>query len=550
MTAEELRELLEALIAGGENEVVEFKDANDNFKTTRIGEYFSALANEANLRGAEAGWLVFGVDDKSREIIGTSYREEADRLDSLKQQMNDGTEPRVTFRAIHVLDYDGRRVVLFEIPPAPRGIPIAWNGHYYGRSGESLGALDMTELDEVRNQTAATDWTAAVVPDTSLEHLDPAALARARAGFAERYPRLADEIATWSDEVFLEKVRLTLGGKLTRSAILLLGRKESAYLLSPHMAELTWKLSGEETAYEHFGLPFLLTATRLVERIRNVQIRLNPPNELIYREIEKYNPAGLHEALYNCIAHQDYRHNARVVVIERIDRVEFISVGEFYDSTPETYMLAERVPHRYRNPFLVAAMTELNLIDHMGNGIHRIVTQQVKRFLPLPDYDLSEPGEVKLTVYGAVIDSAYSQLLMVRSDLSVEDVLALDRVQKRLPITSDVAERLRRAKLIEGRKPNLRVTAAVADATNTRAAYIRTRGQADTFYRKQVMDYLEEFGSASRAEVDQLLYPQLSDALDPDQKRNKVKNLLAGMRQDGLIRNAGTRPSPKWVLDR
>jgi len=48
-------------------------------------------------------------------------------------------------------------------------------------------------------------------------------------------------------------------------------------------------------------------------------------------------------------------------------------------------------------------MTDLNLIDHLGYGIHRIVRDQVRRFLPLPDYDLDEhPGEVRLTIPGAV----------------------------------------------------------------------------------------------------------------------------------------------------
>ncbi len=548
MSPEELQQILDELVAAGESEVVEFKRAGNDYNTDKIGEYFSALANEANLRGTEAAWLVFGVDDKTRDVVGTDYRKDRARLDSLKLQINHSTDPRVSFREIHVLDQAGGRVILFEIPPAPRGFPIAWKGDYRARAGESLIPLGLAKQDEIRNQAIATDWTAATVATATLEHLDPEALARARQGFSERSPRLVDQIAGWDDATFLAKARLTLDGRLTRAALLLLGRDTSVHLLSPHMAELTWKLTGAESAYEHFAVPFLLNATKLVNRIRNIQIRFHPPNELIYREIEKYNESGLHEALYNCIAHQDYRKHSRVIVTERIDRVEFISVGDFYDQTPDAYMLSERVPRRYRNPFLVAAMTELNLIDHMGNGIHRIVDQQRKRFLPLPDYDLSTPGEVKLTVFGAVIDEAYSRLLMARDDLPLEDVLALDRVQKHLPINTEAAARLRKAKLVEGRKPHLRVAAAIADAAGTRAEYIRTRGQDDAFYIKQITDYLDKFSSASRADIDALLLTQLSDALDAEQKRNKVGNLLGKMRDAGTIHNDGSRTKPKWVL--
>ena len=50
----DLQSLLPSLIAGWEGECVEFKEANDNFPTSDIGKYFSALANEANLRGVES----------------------------------------------------------------------------------------------------------------------------------------------------------------------------------------------------------------------------------------------------------------------------------------------------------------------------------------------------------------------------------------------------------------------------------------------------------------------------------------------------------------
>lgn len=193
-----------------------------------------------------------------------------------------------------------------------------------------------------------------------------------------------------------------------------------------------------------------------------------------------------------------------MIVTEHIDRLEFISVGEFFDQTPEDYMLSERVPRQYRNPFLVTAMTELNLIDHLGNGIHRIVADQRRRFLPMPDYDLNNPTEVKLTIHGAVIDEAYTQLMMVRTDLSLEDVLALDRVQKNLPVSSDAAARLKRAHLVEGRRPHLHVSAVVAAAADTKADYIRRRAQDDEHYARLITDYLTTFGQATRQDITNL----------------------------------------------
>ena len=344
--------------------------------------------------------------------------------------MQQSIDQGLTIREIYEVERDGKRVVLLEIPAAPRGIPISWKGDYRARAGESLVPLSLDKQDEIRRQTINMDWTAEVVPTATLDHLDPAAILRARQGFEERYPRLAEQVEHWDDVTFLDKARLTLDGGITRTAILLLGKDTATHLLSPHPAELTWKLTGSESAYEHFQTPLLLNSTALAKRIRNIQLRLLPPDELIYREISKYDERSVLEALYNCIAHQDYRQRSRVIVTEHIDRLEFISVGDFYDRRPEDYMLSERVPRKLPEPVPRHGYDGLNLIDHLGNGIHRIVADQRRRFLPMPDYDLSEPSEVKLTIHGAVIDEAYTRLMMVRTDLSLEDVLALDRVQR------------------------------------------------------------------------------------------------------------------------
>ena len=79
-----LQMLLNTLIASWENEVIEFKQAGKDYSTDDIGKYFSALANEANLRGEEAAWLVFGVHNKTRQVVGTDYRLQFERLQSTK----------------------------------------------------------------------------------------------------------------------------------------------------------------------------------------------------------------------------------------------------------------------------------------------------------------------------------------------------------------------------------------------------------------------------------------------------------------------------------
>ncbi|WP_299744907.1 RNA-binding domain-containing protein [uncultured Tateyamaria sp.] len=547
MDASALRQKLTELIATWENEVVEFKEATDSFSTNDIGKYFSALSNEANLKDVDAGWLVFGVNNRHRSVVGTTYREDPERLNSLKLQITEGADPTTTFRHVHTLEVDGHRVIMMEIPPAPRGIPIGWKGHFYARSGESLSPLSLTKLDEIRAQTSGGDWSAQLVEGATLDDLAPEAIERARANFAQKHQNRIDpdEVREWPVATLLDRAKVTQRGQVTRTALLLLGRSENAYLLSPHPAQMTWKLVGQESAYEHFGPPFLLTTSQLYQRIRNIQLRLLPDDELLPHEVSKYDQKVVLEALHNCIAHQDYVQNQRVIVTERPDRLVLENAGCFFEGEPEDYVRGDKTPRGYRNPYLVQAMVELNMIDQMGYGIQRMYETQRRRYLPMPDYEVSDDA-VEMTLYGGVVDPAYTRVLMENGGLQLNDVLALDRVQKDLEVPDVAIKALKRKGLVEGRKPRFRVSAAVAAASATKAEYIKTRAFDDQHYADLILEYLSKFGSASRKEVDNLLWDKLSDALNDAQKKSKIGNILSKLRVDGVIFNAGSRPAPQW----
>jgi ATP-dependent DNA helicase RecG len=344
-------------------------------------------------------------------------------------------------------------VLFFAIPSAPTRFKLRKNDIFTLYFPVSF-RLD--KLDERYFQTLTQDWTAQVVPGATLDALDDNAVSEARKAFAQKHANrfVLDEINRWPLSTFLDRAHLTQDGRITRTALLLLGKRESAWRLSPHPTQLTWSLEGQERAYEHFSLPFLISTTELYQRIRNIQLRILPPNKLVAVEIPKYDRKVVLEALHNCIAHQDYLDRGRIVVREQLDRLIFQNVGSFFEGQPESYIGGTKVPVRYRNPFLVRAMSKLNMIDTMGLGIYDMYKRQAQRYFPLPDYDLSERGITKITIYGSMIDMAYSNLLLQKTDLPLADVIMLDRVQKKLPISDIAAVRLRQARLIKGRKPH------------------------------------------------------------------------------------------------
>ena len=277
-----------------------------------------------------------------------------------------------------------------------------------------------------------------------------------------------------------------------------------------------------------------------------MQVRLVKPGTLLPLEVPKYDRRMVLEALHNAIAHQDYTRAGRVLVQEYVDRLVITNEGGFFEGRPDEYAMGGKSPTRYRNPLLAQTMVELGMIDTLGYGIFDMYNRQRHRFLPLPDYDLSKPNQVKLTIPGAVIDEAYTDLLMQRTDLPLADVIALDRIQKGLTIPDNATRRLRRAGLIQGRKPHLQVTPMATETPPDGLAQARFADDARLL--QIVLDHLAVAGTATRRDIDKLLRDQFDGSLDDRQQARKVTYLLAKLRRDNLIRNTGSKTNSLWVL--
>jgi ATP-dependent DNA helicase RecG len=321
MSEDLIVQLREIMLLPTETECIEFKEVKNDYNFDKIGRYFSALSNEANLHGTPAGWLIFGVTDRPpRRIVGSNYRHTHPGLDHLKEEIARHTNHQTTFAAIHELTVDGKRVVMFEIPPAARGIPTTWDGVAYGRIHESLKPLALYEIEEIRNQAPQDDWSAKVCEGATLADLDPEAIVFAREKYKEKHQNLAEEVDEWDDSSFLARARVCRQGKITNAALILLGKSEAVHLLSPAIAHITWVLrdQGEvEIDYAHFGPPLILAVDRVFSKVRNLTVRYIPGETLFPLEVTQYDPWVIREALHNCIAHQDYQQSARITVTER-----------------------------------------------------------------------------------------------------------------------------------------------------------------------------------------------------------------------------------------
>ena len=552
----EINEVLEELRSIPiEGECIEFKEAKKDFSFEQLGKYFCALSNEANLKNKRYSWLVFGIKDKGnpRELVGTDYRNSIESLESLKKEISNQTTGNLTFIDIFEITKVEKRVLMFQIPAAPKGIPIAWKGHYYGRDGESLGALNIQELETIRKQNYRTDWSAQICEGATISDLDQEAIFKARQQFKIKNPKFVEDCDKWDDITFLNKAKITINGKITRTAIILLGKDESDHYLSPSTARVTWILKDNnniEKDYEHLGTPLILSVDKLFDKIRNLKYRYLTEKTLFPTEITQYEPFVIREVLHNCIVHQDYALGGKINVVEKEDELIFSNLGSFIPRSIENVIDRDSPEEYYRNQFLANAMVNLNMIDTIGSGIKKMFILQMQRYFPLPQYNLSEKDKVTVKIIGKIIDENYTRLLINSTNLELKTVISLDKVQKKEALTEIERKLLRKEKLIEGKYPNIFVTAKVAAVTDKKAQYIKNRAFDKEYYKNLILEYLKEYGFASRNDIESLLTDKLPDFMDAQQKYRKISSIIKELSQkeNKIVNTSGSTKFSNWKL--
>jgi len=553
MTEQQLNTLLIELCSQPqEQQWLEFKQNKGSVTNEEIGEYISAMSNGATISNKPFGYMVWGIQDLTHKIVGTNFTftNAKQGNQDLELWVRNLLHPKINFEIFEFV-CDGNNITLLRIPSA-KGEPTHFQKKPFIRIGSNK--TDLRNFPEYVRiiYNSLEDWSAKIIDKASINDLDSEAIKLAKEKFKEKSTKASyyNEIDNWDVSTFLDKAKITINGKITNTAIILLGKEESSHYLLPAIAEITWKLETEEKAYEHFGTPLLLNTTKVLQNIRNVKYKFFPDNELLSTTVNKYDTRTILEAMHNCIAHQDYSLHSRVIVTEKIDKLIFSNSGSFFEGNPDDYSAGEKTPERYRNPWLANAMVNLGMIDRLGYGIHTMYIAQRNRYFPLPDYLLSESQKVVLQLYGHSIDENYSKLLIERKDLPLSEVVLLDRVQKKLPITDSAASLLKKEKLLEGRKPNYFVAASVAAATDDKAAYIKNKAFDKGYYKNLIVEFLTKYQKATRMELDELLMDKLSNVLSEEQKRTKIRNILYEMskKEQKIFNQSKSTSNPIWVL--
>jgi ATP-dependent DNA helicase RecG len=538
-----------------ENTSVEWK-AYKNLKNAVSGHegddiisYVSAIAN------MNGGVLIIGIEDKTARILGI-------------ENFHDYTSENLPFRIagnctnlitenllVEVFTTsDTKKIIwLLHIPKHKPRKPVIAHKKAWQRMGDSLILMTKERDEAILNESinVISDWTAEIIKAASINDLESNAILRAKSLYKVKNRHIEQLIDEWDDSTFLDKARITINGKITRAAILLLGKYESNHFLHPGSSTIMWVLQngqGQKIDYQSFTCPLLLEVDKVFAKIRNLKYRYIKSDTLFPEEIDMYDPYVIREPLHNCIAHQDYEMGGRINVIEKETQIEFENSGIFLPGSINPLIFENATPSYYRNKFLAEAMVNLNMIDTIGSGIKRIFEIQRDKFFPLPDYDLKDK-KIKVTVIGKVIDLEYAKLLANEKDLSLPEIYLLDKVQKNKSITAEETKVLKQKRYIDGKKGHYFISASIAEVTGEKIAYTQKKGFSTKIYSDILLESLQHHKKGlSRKEVEELVIHQFPESLTISEKKVKLTGILTKLRKESKIRNSGTDSKPLWTL--
>lgn len=535
----------------------EFKNLKNSFSGKEGQDVVSYVCAISNMNG---GHLVMGVEDRTLNIVGIDYS-------GLSFNGEPASPESATFKLTehctglsseglniteYVTDDTDKIVWVVTIPKHSPRTPVIAHKKRWQRIEDSLVHMTNERHDAILSEPMpGKDWSAEIIHEATIDDLDPKAIDIARNKFKELNPNRCEEIDKWDDITFLNKAHITKQGKITNTAIILLGREESEHFISPAVCKIRWQLkdgSDENKDFRILSIPMLLAVEEFSHLVRNANYTFTISGNIFPESMQRYDVFTLREPICNCIAHQDYGKQARIEVIEIEDEsLQFRNYGKFLPSSVEDVVSHDFPESQYRNPFLVEAMRNVRMVETEGGGIRKLFLQQQRRFFPMPIYDITG-GKVVCKIIGKVLDENFARILINVPSLTLSDIILLDKVQKHQPIDDTALALLRKNGYVEGRKGRIYLSAKIVGRTRQvglKATYVKNKSFDDDYFMDMIIKYLKKFKSASRSDVDALIIDKLSNVMDEKQKKNKVGNLLTKMRKSGKIK-VGT--NGKWVL--
>ena len=521
-----------------EDERLECKEAKNRFDFEKLAKYCVALANEGG------GRVILGVTDKApRKVVGSqAFR----NLERTKASLIERLRLRLD---VEEIQHPNGRVLVFQIPSRPIGMPLEYQGAYLMRGGESLIAMTPDQLQRIFAETGP-DYSAEICTSARLEDLDPAAVEVLRQLWQRKLPN--QNISTRPVAQLLTDAELLVDGGVTYAALVLLGTRSA---LGKHLgqAELIFEyrsndVPGAAAERHEFRQGFLSVLDDVWQLVNRRNDRQPFAQGLFVWEVPTFNERAVREAVLNAVSHRDYRHGGSVLVRQYPQRIEIVSPGGFPSGITPENILRQQNP---RNRRVAEVLAKCGLVERAGQGFDLIFRECIRESKRLPDFSHTDAHTVWLTLHGDIQDLEFLRFLeqIGREQVAafgLDDFLVVDLVRREERVPDNLrsrVEHLLEQGIIErvGRGRGVRLLLS--------RRFYRRAGMAGVYTRKRGLD---------RQTNKELLLKHIQDSQDegsrlgelvqvlPALSRAQVQILLRSLRHEGRIHNIGKTRAARW----
>jgi len=526
---------LRHLLTQSENEHLEFKSARNNFEAENLFKYCVALSNEGG------GKLILGVTDKRpRDIVGTGA---FDQIERTKQGIAERLNIRVDVDEIEV---DQKRILVFEIPPRPLGMPIQYKGAYWMRAGESLVPMTPDMLRRILDETGP-DYSVEICPSANVSHLESSAIEE----FREMWVRKSGNVnlRSFTHHQLLVDAELIIDDQLTYAALILFGSRSALGKLLPQ-AEVIFEYrsseaSGPAQKRVEFREGLFLFQGKLLNEINLRNDTQHFQEGLFVWDIPTFNETVIRESLLNAVCHRDYRLSGSVFVRQYPRKLVIESPGGLPTGVNLDNILWRQSP---RNRRIAESLSKCGLVERSGQGVNLMFEESIKEGKSIPDFSGTDDHLVKLTLQGEIRDKRFLQFLEKigkekQTSFTTDDFLVLDLIHRevkipgnlkgRLPLLFDqgVIEKAGRGKILLSRK--------FYKFIGKKGSYTRKIGLDRRTNKQLLLKHIEDNtneGSPLR-DLMQVL---------PSLTKSQVQSLLRELKSENKIKVEGHTRAGKW----
>ncbi|MBN1782722.1 putative DNA binding domain-containing protein [bacterium] len=384
-----------------ETEWIEFK--KNKAEPDDIGEYISALSNSATLHEKNMAYLVWGIDNNTHQVTGTTFKPRSKKIgnEELECWLNMHLHPRIDFRITELI-YEGKPLVVFEIPPCQH-TPVRFKDYEYIRIGSYKKKLkDFPEKERsLWLQLSKTSFESGIAitninKDDVLKCLDyPAFFDLLGQNLPENKSGILEALQS---EKIIKKKSSTMFDITNFGAILFSKNLHDFDSISSKAIRVVIYegVNRIKTVKEQEGSKGYANGFEGLIQYINDQL---PTNEQIgqafRKEVKLYPVEAIRELVPNAMIHQDFNVTGTGPMVEIFtDRIEFTNPGRplidalrFVDEPP-----------RSRNEKLAKFMKKINICEERGSGFDKVVFFCEFYQLPAPEIIVTE-NHTKVILY-------------------------------------------------------------------------------------------------------------------------------------------------------